>query len=193
MKEPINKIDRALDRAVFGTNDPTKIEKKLDKMKQYLELEASSLGHSLAGIRHRNYQTFEKVAKQAGVPVETWRSWESDLCTPSAQELAVVLKKLHWSWDLARFLALRDKASEARLRRLVNLSPSTLAASGLAGASAPYEWHSLGEEVKERLGAWAAGRNLQLPDDLAQVLSELHSDEERQAWIEEVLHCGSDR
>ena len=44
MKEPINKIDRALDRAVFGTNDPTKIEKKLDKMKQYLELEASSLG-----------------------------------------------------------------------------------------------------------------------------------------------------
>lgn len=183
-------VERALDRAVFGTNDPKIIEKKLDKMEQYLRLEQSSLGLSLAGIRHRNYWSFEKVAKRAGVPVSVWKGWESDMETPSVEELRTVLERLHWIWDLERFLELREKAPRLRLRRLTTLQPRMLAAEGVAGVSATYEWISLGEDLKERLARWAAARDLEFPSALIEVLASLESEEAREAWIDEVLGEG---
>ena len=192
MKKKEHQIDKAFDRATFGTNDPKQIEKKLETMKQYLELEASSLGHSLAGIRHRNAWNYEKAAEKAGVLLETWRSWESDLKTPSVEELTSVLQKLHWSWDLERFLALRKRAARVKLGRLIKLCPSTLAAKGITGISASYEWNSLDEGLKKLLEAWALTRNLNLPDDLIPVLSGFQNDEERESWMDEVLGLESD-
>lgn len=183
-------VDRALDRAVFGTNDPKIIEKKLDKMEQYLHLEQSSLGLSLAGIRHRNYWSLEKAAMKAGVPVNVWKGWEADMETPSAEKLRTVLERLNWIWDLERFLELREKAPRLRLRRLTRLQPLMLAAEGVAGVSASYEWSSLGEGLKDRLARWAAARNLEFPSALIEVLASLGSDEEREAWIDEVLSEG---
>jgi hypothetical protein len=180
-------VERALDRVVFGTNDPKAIDKKLDKMEQFLRQEASSLGHALAGIRHRNYWSFEKVAKEAGVAVSVWKGWEADLETPSPHELRAVLERLHWSWDLERFLKLREKGPRLRLRRLTSLQPLMLAAEGVAGVSATYEWRSLGEDLKERLARWAAARELEFPSSLLTVLASLGSDEAREAWIDEVL------
>lgn len=187
MKKKNQQLDRAFDRVVFGTNDPKQIEMKLETMKHYLELEASSLGHSLAGIRHRNYWSYEKAAEKAGVSLETWRSWESDRKTPSVEELTTVLKRFHWSWELERFLALRQKAPRVKLGRLLNLCPNVLAAKGVGGLSASYEWQSLEEGLKRLLKIWADARGLCLPDDLISVLSELRSDEEREAWMSEVL------
>jgi DNA-binding transcriptional regulator YiaG len=123
MKEPGLEVEKALDRVVFGTNDPKRIDKKLTQMEQYLELENSSLGHSLAGIRHRHYWSLETGAEKAGVPVEVLRDWESDTKTPSPEELKAVLKSLRWSWDLERFMALREKAGRVPVASVVQALP----------------------------------------------------------------------
>lgn len=180
-------FEKAFDRVVFGTNDPKVIDKKLDKMEQFLRQEQSSLGHSLAGIRHRQYWSLETAAQKAGVPLEVWRNWESDLQTPSAEELQVVLKKLSWSFELPRFLALRKLAGRVRLERLTTLCPSMMAARGVSGVSGSYEWRSLDAELKERLRLWGESKGLSFPDALVGVLAGFESDEEREAWMNEVL------
>lgn len=155
--------EKAFDRVVFGTNDPKAIDKKLDQMEEFLRQENSSLGHSLAGIRHRRYWTLEKAAEKAGVTLEAWRNWESDLRTPTPAELQAVLKKLGWSWDLDRFMALRAGAGRVQLRRLTNLSPHTQAARGISGISGSYEWSSLDDELKARLTEWGGKETLCSP------------------------------
>lgn len=107
-------VDRALDRAVFGTNDPDVIKDKVNKMADYLRFEASSLGRSLAGIRYRNYWSVERVAAEVGVDVTVWEAWESDQAVPGADELQRVLERLFWRWDLERFLKLREEALGSR-------------------------------------------------------------------------------
>lgn len=187
MKEPGLEVEKALDRVVFGTNDPKRIDKKLTQMEQYLELENSSLGHSLAGIRHRHYWSLETGAEKAGVPVDVLRDWESDTKTPSPEELKAVLKSLRWSWDLERFMALREKAGRVQLLRLSKLCPGLLAASGKSGISGAYEWRSLDDQLKERLTRWAEKRGLMFPEALVKVLAGFGSDEERESWMDEVL------
>lgn len=183
-------MEQALDRVVFGTNNPKAIDKKLDQMEQYLQLEASSLGHSLAGIRHRNYWSLEKTAEMADVSVSVWRGWEADLDIPSPEQLKTVLERLHWSWELGRLLKLRENGSRLRLRRLASLQPMMLAAHGVLGVSGSYEWTSLGEELQGKMRRWAASRDLEFPTALIDVLASLGSEEEREAWIDEILNGG---
>lgn len=187
MKEHGLEVEKALDRVVFGTNDPKSIDAKLDRMERYLELESSSLGHALAGIRHRHYWSLETGAQKAGVPIEVLRDWESDTRTPSPEELKAMLKRLCWSWELNRLMALREKAGRVQLLRLSRLCPALLAASGKGGVSGAFEWRSLDEGLKERLSSWGNNHGLRFPDDLLKVLAGFDSDEEREAWIDEVL------
>jgi hypothetical protein len=187
MKKASAAVERAFDRIVFGTNNPEAIYKKLETMEKYLELEGSSLGHSLAGIRHRNYWTYQKAAEKAGVPVEVWKAWESDFATPTHQELQAVLRKLHWAWDLDKFLLLRQQAERLRLKRLTSLQPRMLAAQGVAGVSGTYEWQALGPELQESLKRWGERHQLELPASLIDILADLGSEEEREAWVDEIL------
>jgi hypothetical protein len=187
MREHGLEVEKALDRVVFGTNDPKGIDKKLNQMEQYLELENSSLGHSLAGIRHRHYWSLETGAEKAGVPLEVLRDWEADTRTPDPEELKAVLKRLRWSWDLDRFMALREKAGRVQLLRLSRLCPALLAASGKSGVSGAFEWRSLDDVLKERLTRWGEKRGLVFPEALLEVLAGFDNDEERESWIDEVL------
>jgi transcriptional regulator with XRE-family HTH domain len=190
MKESELELEKAFDRVVFGTNDPREIEKKLARMMEYLKLENSSLGHALAGIRHRHYWSLEQGAQRAGVSVKDLRDWESDMKNPTSDQLVAVLKKLGWSWDIDRFMRLRAQAGRVQLGRLAKLCPALLAASGKTGLSVTYEWRSLDDDLRERLTGWGQQKGVAFPEQLIEVLAGFHSDEEREAWMDEVLGDG---
>ena len=187
MSDPHKPLEKALDRAVFGTNDPDAIRRKVAQMGRYLEHKESSLGLSLLGLRHRDHLTLREAALKAGVPEKTWKAWEADFETPTVNELKDVLKNLEWSRQTEKFLALREKAPRVRLLRLTTMQPNMLAARGVAGVSGSYEWQALDEGLKGRLQAWAAERDMSFPDDLVSVLAGFADDEERERWMTEVL------
>ncbi len=186
MKPPTEK-DKALDRVIFGTNQPDSIQNKLDEMAQFLAREESSLGLSLAGIRHRESWTLQQVSAKVGVSVRQWQAWEADFETPDPEQLRTVLERLDWSREVPRFLELRKNAPKVRLKRMANVRPETLAARGLAGISGSYEWQSLDPELQQSLKSWGGARGLSFPEDLMSVLADFTSEEEREAWITEVL------
>jgi transcriptional regulator with XRE-family HTH domain len=180
-------LEDAADRAVFGTNDAGAIRRKVAEMARQLELEESSLGLSLLGLRNRDNLTFREVALKAQVAESTWKAWESDLKTPTADELRQALKHLEWSGMTEQFLKLREKAPRVKLRRLTTMQPTMLAARGAAGVSQAYEWQALDPELQAQLQAWGAGRGYTFPEDLIAVLADLADNDERETWMDEVL------
>lgn len=187
MKPTDGELEKALDRAVFGTNDPDVIRRKVEGMAKYLEREESSLGHSLAGIRHRERWTLQQVATKAGISTRQWQAWEGDFETPTPEELKSVLKRIEWSGEFTRLMALRDKAPRVRLQRLTRMRPEALAARGVCGVTEAYEWQALDEELKEQLHKWGTAHGFSLPKDLFVALSELEDEAQRENWMNQVL------
>lgn len=177
-----------LDRAVFGGDDPQDIQVFLAQAQEELKEEQSSLGKFLDSLRRRRLWSPEQMAQEAKVSTQLWKAWVADYQTPSEAQLAEVAQNVGWGRrKLERLLELRAQANLLSLRRLSQFHPELMAARGVQGVNPEFEWLALNPQVQQRLQDWAQTRGVSFPDDLFEVLGELTSEQEREAWVQDVL------
>lgn len=113
---------RALDRAIFGDQNPAEVfnqmmEWKMKKDREEAEREPS-LGAELKRLRKALGVTPTAAARQSGLAPEAWRNWEADCWIPTVEELGRAGEVV--GRDSARKLvALRSRAPRVLLRRVL--------------------------------------------------------------------------
>tara|TARA_B100000678_G_scaffold285918_1_gene289791 strand:+ start:46 stop:618 length:573 start_codon:yes stop_codon:yes gene_type:complete len=176
-----------MDRILFGTDDPDAVRKGIKRLGQEVAWQNSSLGRYLRSIRRFYKHSFAQMAHEAGVATQVWKAWEYDFETPTKKELTDVAKRLKWSSvRLERVWSLWESASRFRLKRLTTMRPQYLAAKGLASES-NIAWNSISKITQAKVASWGRQNGYNFPDDLLDFFSSFESDEERDAWVEEVL------
>ena len=178
---------REMDRILLGSNDRKTLEQALERLGDGMALRMSSLGRYLGSTRKALKHSFAEMAHQAGVDTQTWKSWEYDFATPSKAELEEAMNHLKWS-RLQREQAweLWENAARFRLRRLTTLKPDYLAAKGLSSES-NIGWNSISEKSRLYVQSWGRRNGYSFPEELAEFLAGLETDEERERWVNEVL------
>lgn len=177
-----------LDHAVFGTDDPDNIQTFLAQAHKELEEENSSLGKYLDSLRRRKLWSPDRMAKEAKISAARWKAWVADYETPTEDDLKKIAQRVGWGeYKLARLLELRGQANILALRRLSRFQPELMAARGTQGVNPEVEWLALSPTLQSALQAWARTRGHQLPAELFQVLGELGSEQEREAWVQDIL------
>lgn len=187
MNKTEKELWRAVDSAVFGTNEPAALKGKLETMKSQFEREQSSLGRYLESLRRQLELSPQEIAMKSGVELETWKSWEGDFATPSREELQTLIQKMRWTRYFEKVLwKLWEEADRFRLKRLASFRPEFLAARGVS-SEAGIAWQSVGRENQEKIVAWGRAHGHDFPKTLSDFLASLGTDEEQEAWVEEVL------
>jgi len=178
----------ALDRAVFGRNSPDLLKGTIEAMKSQLDRERSSLGRYLESLRRQLELSPEEMALRIGVKLSVWKDWESDFGTPSREEMESLLRTMRWEGRyFERILwKLWDDAKRFRLKRLTTFRSEFLAARGVS-SEAGIAWQSVGPEIQKKIVAWGHAHGHAFPVHLTEFLASLETDEEKEAWIEDVL------
>lgn len=188
MSETENELWEVIDREIFGTNDPEQIKARFQQAYRKREAEQSTFGGYLRCLREDEYATTQEIALQAGVSRSVWQSWESNRAVPTQDELAGVCHNLELG-NLAtkRLSELRLKLPHTILTRLSRYEPDQLVAAGQGVVENQIEWDKLPPSIKELLSRWAQTHHRQFPDDFTEVLFQLKTPEEQEAWVSEVL------
>lgn len=178
---------RAVDEAVFGTSEPNKLKEKLSLLETEFQREQRSLGSYLESLRRGLEFSLEEMAKTAGVPLPVWKDWEMDFCTPSPPELVTLFKALRFTpyqQDIIR--KLWSEAPRFRLKRMTGFRGEFLAARGVASESG-LAWLSVDESTRELVREWGCRQGYDFPKDLLDFLRTIETDEDREAWVVEIL------
>lgn len=177
----------AMDRIFFGSNDPEVVRSGIDRLEQQMAWRNSSLGRYMRSLRRVHRWSLAQMAHKAGVTTQVWKSWEHDFLTPTKEELEEVIRRLKWSRIQEEQLwPLWEQAARFRLRRLTTFHNDAMAAKGVA-SEANIAWLSVDEETRARLTAWGEEKGYTFPRDLAEFLSTLDEEEQRESWVDEIL------
>ena len=187
MMERDKDIWKALDRIFFGMNDPARVREEIKKLEGELAHQRSSLGRFLRSLRRSHKRSLSEMSRKAGVTAGLWKAWEYDFETPSREELEEVATRLKWSrLQREKLWELWGQAARFRLRRFTTLGGEYLAAKRVA-TDADIAWTSVDEVSRERVIAWGREHGYDFPRDLADFLSSLKREEEREAWVDQIL------
>jgi DNA-binding transcriptional regulator YiaG len=187
MDKTEKELSKAVDQALYGTNDAELLKRKMLKMKEQLAHERSSLGRYLESLRRELDKTFEEMARATGVGVSVWKDWEMDFATPAREELESVIRRMKWTpYRQGILWKLWGEASRFRLRRVTEFQGEFLAARGVACESG-IAWQSVGEENQQLLRAWGERNGYEFPKEFTSFLRSLESNEAREAWVQDVL------
>lgn len=97
----------AMDRSIFGTNEPDLIRAKVPKLQEELRVQNSSLGNYLRSLRERRKWDIEQIAHEASVKPTQWALWEQDLQRPPWERIEILARIFSWG-----------TAKQARLHQL---------------------------------------------------------------------------
>jgi hypothetical protein len=188
MSETEQELWRAVDSAIFKTEDPAEIRKRFASSYEAFRSRQSTLGGYLSTIRRGRELSAGECAGQVGVPREKWQAWEADHAIPTELELEQLIEKMGFGEKKREKLyRLKGKAPRLHLTRLTNFRPELLAARGVAMVEPDLEWEALPDEVKALLMNWSVSRGIETPEELFSYLETLETDEQRADWIESVL------
>lgn len=106
---------RAMDRSIFGTNDPDIILAKVPQLEEELRIQNSSLGNYLRSLRESRRWEIDRIASEASVPYSQWERWERDLERPSLERINILARTFSWGTEKVKRLREFHGASEARI------------------------------------------------------------------------------
>lgn len=188
MSETENELWGVIDQEIFGTDDPEKIKARFLQAYEKREAQQSTFGGYLRCLREDDYATTAEIAFQAGIPRSVWQSWEANRTVPTQEELAKVCHNLELGErTIERLSELRRKLPRTILTRLSRHEPDQLVACGRGVEETQLMWDTLHPILKELLILWAEAHNRKFPEELSEVLFELKTPEEQDAWVFEVL------
>lgn len=188
MKSDEEKVAGDIDLAVFGSNDPTVIEARFRQAYERQQVREATFGGYLRALRRRRELTIIAIAGTAQVPAMLWSRWEGDESLPEAGLLDEVIERL--SFGPAKREKLFELLGQARrhsVQELSSLCFEKLAAKGARSLDVQGEWEAFSAEVQSLLLAWGERRRLRVPEQLFDTVAQLRDDEERAAWIRQVL------
>lgn len=187
MNETERELWRALDDFVFESTNPVVRQDKLNLMRSDRAREESSLGRFLSSLRFQQGLTSKAMAELNGVDQHVWKDWEMDFGTPSETELKALVSRMRWrGYVQERLWTLWKEAPRFRLKRVCCFRGEALAARGLAVESG-LAWESVGSDNQVKLMAWGQRQGFRMPEDLPEILNGLALDEDREAWVDDVL------
>lgn len=187
MNDSEKEIWRNLDLHAYGSNEAIALKDKALLMKRQLAAEQSSLGRYLESLRRRLDFSLPEMAKDVGVELAVWKDWEMDFLTPTCEELDFVVRRLGLrAYEQGILDRLWGEASRFRLRRMTHYRGEFMAARGVASESG-IAWNSVDEDTQVRIQAWGSANGYDFPRDLLDFLNTLGSEEEKEAWVDEIL------
>ena len=188
MKEMHKDLERAVDRAVFKTEEPEKIKRLFTRSFDAWERETATLGGYLRDIRLLRGLTAEECAQRVGVSRARWQSWEADRETPTETDLCSLCRGMEFGERKREELFnLKARAPRNRLLAISRLRPELLAARGGAKLESSLEWKKLPGEVQKALMAWGKQIGLSSFAEVMEFFTSLPDEEAREAWVDEVL------
>lgn len=190
MSEFRKDLEKAVDRAVFKTDDPEKIRRDFVAACDAWTKERSSLGGFLRDIRLLREMSTESCAQKVGVKRKLWQSWEANRETPTLEEIDRICKGMGFGEaKRASLLELRTRAPRHRLLMISRFQRPYLAARGVARIEANLEWQKWPKELREALSEWGRQNGVGSPEELLEFIHSLQDEEARLAWVDEVLGC----
>jgi transcriptional regulator with XRE-family HTH domain len=188
MKEAEKEIWEVIDRAVFKTDDPELILQKVKSSGEAWLRRRESLGGSLRQIRRGRRLTTSDCAEKVGVLKDTWQSWEANRSVPTSDEFEKLCLGLHFGERTRQRLeGLMERTPRIRLLMLSRFRPELLAARGAASSGLDIEWKKLPTELQQVLKSWGDKQGLGSVDDLIAFFLSLKDENDREAWVNEVL------
>ena len=159
----------------------------MSDMKDQLDKERSSLGRFLQSLRVQEELNTKQISKLCQVELELWKAWEMDFATPSREELLALIQMMRWRTYVQNILwKLWEEAARFRLKRMTQFRGEALAARGLSVESG-IAWKSIGKHNQQKLIDWGKKYGLDFPHDLAEALNVLKTEEDKDAWVDQVL------
>lgn len=174
--------------ANYGTEDPEAIRAMFARAYEEQQERESSFGGYLRALRRKRQLSEGEIASRAGLTRAEWLSWEGHSKVPSPETLEAAITRLRLSpIKRQRLHELLREAPRHALRNLSLFQEELLAARGLSTVDIELEWEAIGLQGQQRLLQWAQKKGLNFPQDLLSVLRELRTQDNREAWICEVM------
>ena len=188
MKSDEEKVAGDIDLAVFGSNNPTVIEARFRQAYEQQQAREATFGGYLRALRRRRELTIIAISNMAKVPAMLWSRWEGDESLPEPGLLDQVIERLSFgSTKREKLFELLGQARRHTVEELSFLCFEKLAAKGTQSLDVHGEWEAFSAEVQSLLLAWGERRRLKVPEQLFDRVAQLRHDEERAAWIRQVL------
>lgn len=179
---------KAHNLATYGTNDPELIGMMVQRAWEEKQKRESTFGGYLRALRRGREMTEGEMAAKAGVSRSTWLNWEANGLTPTPEELDAAMRQLQLSpIKRERLEELLAEVPRQKLRNLAFIRVEKMAARGLATFEAELEREVAGSELWEQLSRWSQAKGLDFPRGLLAYARDIESEDELEAWIDEVL------
>lgn len=147
-----------------------------------------TFGGYLAWLRGSTGRTVSEMAEKADVSASRWANWEADCYLPEPDAVFDVMKRLYYPLEEAeKLVKLLQEAPRHIIEELSYHNLALLAADGLQTLDLKRFWESVPKEARQMLYRWAESSGYRFPEDLLVVVAELGTDEERSAWVQQVL------
>lgn len=177
-----------VDLEVFGTTEPDLVRQSLQRSYDAYLRRQDSFGGYLKTLRRQLGFSMNEMAGYAEVPPLAWSSWEANMHLPTVKTVFEVVDRLELGQEVKEKLVdLLAFAPEQFVQQLSFFCLEKCAAEGPQMLDPQRMWRGFPTKARALLLAWAQKTGHDFPAQLPYVIRELGCEENRQAWVVEVL------
>lgn len=177
-----------VDLEIFGTTEPDQVRQSLQRSYDAYLRRQGTFGGYLKTLRRQLGFSMNEMAGYAGVPPLAWSNWEANMHLPTTRTVFEVVDRLELGQEVKEKLVdLLAFSPEQFVHQLSFFCLEKCAAEGPQMLDPQKMWRGFPSKVRSLLLAWAQKTGHDFPAQLPYVIRDLGGDEERQAWVDEVL------